>query len=272
MCFQESLFLVWHWLIWFIPSIPSYFFLSCPENHSLQQTTSVLMTQMPWNGIPPSDTEGVHLNPKKNSNSSDSVQWLLLSFFLCQISTSPSGWWAHSRTAGSVRQRWMAAGGGPSLSSPAPSAGCSCPEPSGRARTPSVTRRHTENTVNLEKRAGRLLKSQFHSEVEATGTYLQSIYNKTHTYATLKKSMVLTHPLLFIYSLYVWYSKCYVATLFSKCKMIVPKVASPSNGNENLWGALCYFTPRSLPWHSPGFPTPLQHIRPQVRYRSTEEA
>lgn len=58
----------------------------------------------------------------------------------------------------------MAAGGGPSLSSPALSAGCSCPELSGRARTPSVTRRHTENTVDLEKRAGRLLKSQFHSE------------------------------------------------------------------------------------------------------------
>lgn len=68
----------------------------------------------------------------------------------------------------------MAAGGGPSLSSPAPSAGCSCPEPSGRARTPSVTRRHTENTVNLEKRAGRLLKSQFHSEFSGETAMFES--------------------------------------------------------------------------------------------------
>lgn len=69
----------------------------------------------------------------------------------------------------------MAAGGGPFLSSLAPSAGCSCPEPSGTARTPSAIKRHTgehgdsgNRTLFVQvkcifamfKRGGRVLEQQ----------------------------------------------------------------------------------------------------------------
>lgn len=55
--------------------------------------------------------------------------------------TSPGGWWVQSETEGSVRQQWRAAGGRPSLSSPALFAECNCPEPSGTAPTPSDTQK-----------------------------------------------------------------------------------------------------------------------------------
>lgn len=134
---------------WIHP-VNTVIFLSDKSRHHRLQQPQTIMSQTPWDGFPP-PRDAVFTQTPKSSNSSDLVQWPLV----LSLSTSPSGRWARSRTAGSVRRRSTAAGGGPSLSSRAPSAGCSCPEPSGTARTPSATRRHT---VNLKEWAGRLLK------------------------------------------------------------------------------------------------------------------
>lgn len=75
--------------------------------------------------------------------------------------TSPGGWWVRSGTEGSVKQQWRAAGGDPSLSSPALSAGCNHPEPSGTAQTPSGKRCRVRKTRTFTGERSKRVKIQW---------------------------------------------------------------------------------------------------------------
>lgn len=55
----------------------SFWHVQSPQS-TTKPTTSVFMTEMPQNGIPPRDPDGVHSKPKISS-SSGSVRWLLFS-------------------------------------------------------------------------------------------------------------------------------------------------------------------------------------------------